>query len=161
MASEDTLIPLSAGQGISALTAGATPFERNNRPVFQFSASVAQTLEFPGLIMPSNYSATTGIDVKMTFTAVATTGDVDVDVALERNDGAFDLDGNGFATAVSVDNTNVPATSGFPFAIIVALLTSEMDGVIKGDMFRMSIARPNSDTASGFLELHNVEILET
>ncbi len=74
------------------------------------------------------------------------------------------MDSDGFVTALSVDNTTVPGTSGHVDVVSIAFLdgSSEMDSIIAGDQFRCQVSRDaGNDTATGDAELHWVELQET
>lgn len=92
--------------------------------------------------------------------ATATSGDVDIDVAVQAvSDGdALDLDSaTSFDTVNSVDNTNVPATAGAIDVISVTLTNN--DGLVAGDFVTLSITRDAaSDTAAGDLHILLLEL---
>jgi hypothetical protein len=94
----------------------------------------------------------------------ATTGDVDLDIALERiGDQQQDIDADGFAAANSVDNTVVPGTSGNIDVVTITFTDGvDMDSIAAGELFRLKMTRDAvSDTAAGDLELHFIHGKET
>lgn len=142
----------------------ATYDVRNGHPVLDFADSgTNESAIFTGL-MPRNYSGG-GVTVYIHYAMTsAVSGDIDWDVEFERiGDGSQDIDSDGFASAQSVDNTTVPATSGHVDIVSIAFTDgAQMDSVAVGETFRIRVTRDGvSDTASGDAELRAVEIKET
>lgn len=140
----------------------ATLDTRNLHPVLDFDDTTNESAVFSG-VMPQNYAGG-GVVVYVHYSMTsATSGDVDIDAAFERvGDGQQDVDSDGFATAKSVDNTDVPGTCGHVDIVSIAFANgADMDSVAKGEKFRLKITRDAaSDTATGDLELHAVEVRE-
>lgn len=129
----------------------------NRRPVLAFDAATNETCYW-SYIAPQGLTGTlTAIITYMM--ASATSGDVDVDVAIEAvSDGdALDLDATtSFATVNSVDNTTVPGTAGYIDQISVTLTNN--DSIAAGDYFRLSLTRDAaSDTGAGDMYVLEVE----
>ena len=138
---------------------------RNYHPVLDFDATTNETAVFTG-IMPRNYSGG-GVTVYIHWMATSdttATHHVYWDAAFERlaaND--QDLDADGFAAAQSIDVDHVNATSGkITITAIPFTNGAQMDSVVAGDLFRLSIARDaTNDDATGDAELLGIEIKET
>ena len=140
----------------------ATMSTRNGHPTLQFDDTTSWQAIFTA-VMPQTYSNATGITVYVTATAVATSGTMGWLLALERMDSATDLDADSFATDQTVTASTVPATSGQPLTLSLAITKgANMDSVVAGDTFRLRVARDvSNDTAVGNTELMSVEIRET
>lgn len=163
MASGDSLLLWQPTAGEQPTSNPATFDTRNNHPVLDFDAATNESIVFSG-VMPQHYAAG-GVTVYLHYAmSTATSGDVDWDVAFERvGDQQQDIDADSFATVQSVDNTTVPATSGFVDVVSVAFTTgAQMDSVAAGEKFRLKVTRDAvSDTAAGDAELVGVELRET
>lgn len=163
MASGDTLCTFVAYQNEPPSSNYATLALRNGHPVLQFDTTTAESAIFTG-IMSQNYGNTTGVTVYVTATlASAISGTLGWTVEFERMDAANDIDSDGFASAQTITATTVPATSGSPIVLNVAVAKgTNMDSIVAGDLFRIRIKRDvANDTASGDAELLCVEIRET
>ena len=130
----------------------------NRRPVLAFDASTNETAYWSGVV-PDGWTGT--ITAKIFYImASATTGDVDVDVAVEAisDADAVDLDaGTSFDTANSTDNTTVPGTAGYMDVVSVTLTNN--DSSAAGDLVRFSLTRDaSSDTAAGDMYVLAMEI---
>jgi len=140
--------------------------EANDHPALAFSASTPNLDAVFSSVMPQHY-ADGGVTVYLYYAmASAATGNIDWDVAFERMlDGTFDFDtAAGFASAQSVDDTNVPTGSAGVLDVVSIAFTngSQMDSVVAGDAFRLKVTRDGiSDTATGDAHLVRVEIRET
>lgn len=163
MASGDTLLILTPLHAKLPSSNPATIDTRNGHLVLDFDASTNESVLF-GLVMPRNYGGG-GVTVYLHYAmSSAESGDIDWDVAFERiGDQQQDIDSDGFAAANSVDNTNVPGTSGNVDVVSIAFSDgADMDSVAVGEAFRLKITRDAaSDTATGDAELLAVEIKET
>lgn len=162
MASGDSLLVFTAFANEPPSSNGATLDTRNLHPVLDFDDTTNESAVFTG-IMPQHYGAG-GVTVYLHWSAIATSGDVDWDVAFERiGDQQLDVDSDSFATVNSQDNNTVPGTSGLVDVISVAFTNGvDMDEVAAGELFRLKVTRDaSSDTAAGDAELHAVEIRET
>lgn len=163
MASGDTLVVFGAYSNQPPSSNFATLDTRNQHPVLDFNDTTNEDAVFSS-VLPQNYAGG-GLTVYIIFSMTsATSGDVDIDAAIERiQDGVTDIDSDSFAAAQSVDNTTVPGTSGFVDTVSIAFTDgAQMDSLAVGEKFRIKITRDAaSDTATGDLELHNIEIRET
>jgi hypothetical protein len=124
---------------------------RNSHPVLDFDTTTQETAIWSGVI-PSTY-ANNGLKVVIAASLTsATSGTLGWDIAFEEMNG-FDIDGDGFATAVTVTAATVPATSGQVMQFTKTILHSEMDGLNADDSFRIRIRRDvANDTATGDAE---------
>jgi hypothetical protein len=136
---------------------------RNNHPVLDFDQTTEETCYFTA-VLPRNYDGA-GVTVTLHVTSALTTGTSRWLVAFERLT-AQDVDADGFATANSAAcATN--ATAGIPTATTIAFTNgAQMDSVVGGDLFRLSVARDadgttGTDDLAGDAELLMVEIRET
>jgi len=130
----------------------------NARPVLAFDATTNQTCYWSAVV-PVGWTGT--ITAKVYYImASATSGDVDVDVAVEAvtDADATDLDaGTSFDTTNSTDNTTVPATAGYLDVVSVTLTNN--DSSAAGDYIRFSLTRDAaSDTATGDMYVLGMEI---
>ncbi len=130
----------------------------NRRPVLGFDAAANETVYWTG-IAPQGLTGTMTAVISYIM-ASATSGDVDVDVAIEAvSDGdAVDLDATtSFDTVNSTDNTTVPGTAGYIDQISVTL--TNQDSIAAADYFRLSLLRDAvSDTATGDMYVLAVEL---
>lgn len=133
----------------------------NRRPVLAFDAATNETAYWTA-IAPQGISGTLTAVVTYMM-ASATSGDVDVDVAIEAiSDGdAVDLDSTtSFATVNSTDNVTVPGTAGYIDQISVTLTNN--DSIAAGDYVRLSLTRDaSSDTATGDMYVLAVELRDS
>jgi len=163
MASGDTLLTATPYANEPPATGGASIDTRNSHPVLDFDADANESAVFSG-VMPSGYAGG-GVTVYLHYSmTTAESGDIDWDVAFERiGEAGQDIDSDGFASAISVDNTTVPGTSGVIDVVAVAFDNgAQMDSVVAGDGFRVKVTRDAvSDTAASDAELRFVEIRET
>ncbi len=130
----------------------------NDTPVLDFDSAVSESTVFSG-VMPS----AVGIDVIIGFISTTATGGVRCDVSFDRiNDGA-DVDTGSFAAVQSASQT-ILNTAGNLNEVTVALTTGQIDGIVKGDAFRMRITRDHDhadDDMSADMELVNVVMKQT
>lgn len=163
MASGNTLDAMFAGEQDPGPTSNpAVLGTRNQHPVLTFSDSVQQSAIFSRLL-PRHYAGG-GITFYVHWSAVATTGNIAWDIAIERiGDGQQDIDSDGFATAQAVAGAAVPATSGLVKITNVAVSSGDLDGIAVGEMFRLRIRRDpaTSGDATGLAELLGIEMKET
>lgn len=161
MASGDTLIVFLAAHADPAAT--ATFDSRNAHPLLDFDGASNEFAVFSG-VLPRHYAGG-GLSITLHYSMTsATGGDIDWDAQLERiGTGQHDIDSDGFAAALSVDNTPVPAVSGHVDTVTLTFSSgAPMDNLAAGELFRLKITRDAlNDTASGDAELHAVEIHET
>jgi len=157
MASNDTLLIFSPLHNEPPASNAATLDTRNQQPVLNESAVFSA-------VLPRNYNGG-GITVYLHYSmSSAESGDVDWDVSFERiGDQQQDVDSDSFASAKSVDNTTVPATTGLVDIVSIAFSDgAEIDSIAVGEKFRIKVTRDAaSDTAAGDAELHAVEFKET
>jgi len=114
--------------------------------------------------MPEHYDGG-GLTVYLMYSMTSAVADtIDWLVSFERiGDQQLDIDGDSFASDISVINTTVPGTSGLVDVIGVAFTDgANMDSVAAGEQFRIKITRDGAtDDATGDAELHAVHIVET
>jgi hypothetical protein len=134
----------------------------NAHPVLAFDQTTQETAIWTE-IMPNNYSAATGITVKVWWTAQVTSGNVQFLGSFERMDAGTDLDADSFAATQSSGTTNVPGTGGDPQVQTITFTAgAQVDSVVAGDVFRFRLQRdPATDTAAGDVSILAVEIRET
>lgn len=130
----------------------------NRRPALAFDAATNESAYWT-VVIPQGWTGTITAYVHYIM-ASATSGDVDVDIAVEAvSDGdATDLDaGTSFDTVNSTDNTTVPGTAGYLDVVTVTLTNN--DSSAAGDYARFSVTRDAaSDTATGDMYVLAVEI---
>lgn len=130
----------------------------NYRPVLAFDASTNETCYWT-FIIPQGWTGTVTAIISYIM-ASATSGDVDIDVAIESitDADAVDLDATtSFDSANSTDNTTVPGTAGYLDQISVTL--TNQDSATAGDYVRISLTRDaTNDTATGDMYILAVEI---
>ena len=164
MASGDTLIVFGPYHNEPPAANFATLDTRNLRPVLDFDATTNESAIFSG-VMPQSYVGTTGVTVYLHYAMSSAEADtVDWDVAFELiGDQQLDIDGDSFAAVNSVDDTEVPSSTGLVDVVSVAFTDgADMDSVAAGDAFRLIVTRDAaSDDAAGDAELVAVEIQET
>jgi hypothetical protein len=159
MASGDTLAIFHPYGNEPPASAYATLDHRNVRPVLDFDTGAKEAAIWSS-VMPQHYAGG-GIDVIIEFTAEGdTTNDADWDGSFEDRTG-FDLDGNGFAAVQQVIDVSVSGTDGIAVKATINFTNAQIDGVTAGSGFRFKLERPTTDTATGDLEVHSVELRET
>lgn len=165
MASGDTLIVFGAYDNVPPSSNYATLDMRNLHPVLDFDSGTDESAVFPG-VMPQNYAGTTGVTVRIWWSADGvTTGNAVLDAAWERIVAdSLDIDADSFAAVNSVTDA-APGTDGH---VTIATITftdgADMDAVQAGDAFRLKITRDannGSDTLAADIEIHRVEVQET
>jgi len=162
MASGNTL--LTFGPGAMSQLSGATPDARNAHPCWNFDDTTQEWVQMEG-VMPRHYAGG-GVTVYLHYAlATATSGNMRAQTKFERiGDGSQDLDSDGFATANSLSDTAVPATSGnVKISSIAHANGAEMDSVAAGERFRLAVSLYSGSTsnATGDRQLVGVEIKET
>ena len=143
MAAGDPLFALHPWSGSGPDTGFARKDTINRHLALVFDAGAAEEMEFKVLMQVDTPTTTT-----IVFTismGTATTGNVGFDVSIEKEQ---NVNSDGYATAVQAAATNVPGTSGDQFKVSVNLTQAQMDSVVKGDTFRLKVAR-RADTAPG------------
>lgn len=163
MASGDTLLIFTPLANEPPGTDPATLDTRNGHPVLDFDDSANESAVFSA-VMPRHYAGG-GVTVCLHYAmTVATSGDVDWDVAWERiGDGQQDIDSDGFAAVHSADDNTVPGTPGNVGVVSVAFADgADIDEVAAGEGFRLKVTRDAAgDTANGDAELLFVELRES
>ena len=163
MASGDTLLILTPLHNEPPAATPALLDTRNSHPVLDFDATTNWSAVFSA-VMPRHYAGS-GITVYIHYAMSSAVADtIDWDVAFERiGDQQQDLDADGFAAALSVDNTVVPGTSGLVDIVSRAFTNgAQMDSIAVGEGFRLKVTRDAvNDDAAGDAELVFVEIKET
>lgn len=161
MASGQLLCKWLAIDGIPPSTNPAILVDRNAHKVLQFDQTTQEIIFFED-VWPDNYAGG-GITAYITHSAVATTGTLGWDFAVERiGDGSQDLDSDGFATAQTITAVTVPGTSGLTDIVSVAIAHADIDGISAGEGFRIRIRRDvANDNTAGYGEISFVRIKET
>lgn len=130
----------------------------NGRPALAFDATINESALWTAIAPQSITGALTAL--VWYAMALATSGDVDVDVSVEAvTDGdSLDFDAaESFDTVNSMDNTTVPGTAGYSDVVTVTL--TNKDSIAAGDYFRVKLTRDAaSDTASGDMYVFGVEL---
>jgi len=130
----------------------------NRRPVLSFDAAANETAYWTAVV-PQGWTGTITALIYYIM-ASATSGDVDIDVAVEAvtDADALDLDATtSFDTVNSTDNTTVPGTAGYMDVVSVTMTNN--DSSAAGDYIRFSLARDAvSDTGAGDMHVLVMEI---
>ena len=130
----------------------------NRRPVLSFDAAANETAYWTAVV-PQGWTGTITALIYYIM-ASATSGDVDIDVAVEAvtDADALDLDATtSFDTVNSTDNTTVPGTAGY--VDVVSVTMTNNDSSAAGDYIRFSLARDAvSDTGAGDMHVLVMEI---
>lgn len=160
MASNESLAIFTA---LSFEAGNATLDTRNGHPVIDFDPSTSEHAIF-GCVMPKHYGGG-GLTAYLHFGATGiVTGNVVWEASFERGgDGQQDMDSDGFASAKTV-TVAVPGTDGNLKITSIAFLSSEIDGILVGEGFRIKIRRAATDagdTAAADAELRFIEVRET
>jgi hypothetical protein len=164
MATGNTLAKFFPNDNEPPSAAFATFDTRNGHPVLDFDAGTDEEAIFSDVLV--RHYAGGGITAYVHYSMTsATTGDVVLDVQFERiGDGQQDTDADGFA-AVQSATVTVPGTSGnVDIAAIAFTDGAQMDSVAVGELYRVKVRRDAnnaSDTATGDLEFHALELKET
>lgn len=160
MASGDTLFEFFPCDNEPPSSNYATASIRNGHPILEFDQTTQEMAVFT-YIMPRHYTSAADIVIYIhaMLAAGVTTGTLGWTVELERmSDNTLDLDGDGFATALTVTATTVPGTSGVVLVLSGTLTTTHLDAVTAGDSFRLRIKRDvSNDNAAGDAQLIAVE----
>lgn len=132
----------------------ATLSTRNSISTLRFDDTVEESAIFVDVIPEGE--TITSLTVRITWTAIATSGDGRWGAQLMTLNGV-DLDADSFDTA-SEATTTTNATSGIPNVTTITL--ANVDGVTAGDVYRLRIYRDTSgaDTITGDVELLGVEV---
>jgi hypothetical protein len=168
MASGDTLFILTPQMNEAPASNPATFDTRNNHLVLDFDAATDEEAVFP-IVMPRNYSATTGITLTIAWMATtATTGNVVWQAGIERHeDDAVDLDSDSFA---ALNGSGASATASVSGEVQYTTITftdgADMDSLAAGESGRLKLRRDADDTSatdsmSGDAELLRIEVQDT
>ena len=174
MASGDTLLILSPMCGtppatlyatLDTVTGTSTPVEAI--PVLDFDDDTQEYMDFY-CVMPSHYSGSTGITVKIVFSAAEAASDVVAwQAALRRvADDAEDLDTTAHTYVYNEVIATAPSVIGeVAYDSITFTDGADMDSVVAGDYFILRVTRdptPSSGTdVTGDASLHMIEVLDT
>jgi len=138
----------------------ATLDTRNGITVLDFDDShpTGEVAIFVGVI-PNDAILTSGITVRIVWTAAATDGNCSWGVQWMRCN--TDIDGDSFDVATKgIAATNV--TSGIPNVTTITCASSAIDGLLAGETYRLKIYRDTgdvvNDTMVGDAELLTVEV---
>ena len=162
MANGDTLL-VFVPENNTPTTANFATFDTvNQNTVLDFDASTNEVAVVSS-VMPRSYGGN-GLTVYLHYAmSAATSGDIDWDVAFERQADGSDITADSFAAVNSVDNTSVPTTAGIKDVVNVTFTDgADMDSIAVGEEFRMKVIRDAaSDTATGDAELRKIELQES
>lgn len=142
----------------------ATLDTRNIHPVLNFDDATDESAQFSGFL-PNNYAGN-GLTIICFWVALsATSGDIVIDVSIERDDlGGLDIDADSYAAVVS-DTSTAPGTSGQIFTTDHVFTSgAAMDGLLAGELFRVKVTRDANaagDTMVGDAQLLRVVVKET
>lgn len=131
----------------------------NGDPAVSFPDSVDTYAAFKGFL--EGYSGSGGITITLHCGAVASGGDFDIDVALERCEtGSWNT--NSFGTVTSDDNNAPPATAQDRFQIAIVVSAANMDSVANTELYRLRVMRDGvNDTNGNDLFVYAIEVRET
>jgi hypothetical protein len=165
MASADTLLVFTAEMNQPPATAPATLDWVNYHPVLDFDTGTDEYAIFTG-VMPQSYSDGTGVDVEVHYTmsSAVSTATCAWSVYFERLEAGADSTSDGWGPVTDMTADTVPATPAGKIAkhSVSVSKGTDMNAVIKGDLFRLRIMRDVSrDDGAGDAELHSVELRET
>ena len=139
-------------------TAFATFDTRNSIAVLDFDDGATNEATSFVSVIPEGANLTSGLKIRLHWMATsATTGVVRWGVQIER--GNTDLDADSYDTAEE-SNATTSATAGIP--TVTEIVTTNLDGLTAGDLFRLRVYRDSSDTTNdtmtGDAELIAVEV---
>jgi hypothetical protein len=145
----------------------AALFARNQHIVLRFDPTTDEEAVF-STVMPQHYDGG-GIDVYIHYSVdTAETGDVVFQSAFERiGDQQQDVDSDGFASFQCSGAVGVPGTTGLVDILSISHTSSEIDGILAGEKFRLKIRRDADNTCAtdsvtaNDIEVHAIEIRET
>jgi hypothetical protein len=174
MASGDSLLLFPAAAGVAPgatfatfdiLVGASTPAE--SVLILDFDDTTQEYIDFYG-VMPQHYSSTTGVTLKLFYSAAeAATDVVEWQAAFRRvADDAEDLDTTAHTYVFNATVDTAPSVVG---EVGVATITftdgADMDSVVAGDYFILRVSRdpsPSSGTdVTGDASIHAVEIQDT
>lgn len=112
--------------------------------------------------LPEDYAGG-GLTCEIGYSHPSTSGNVDVNVAIERiGDSIQDVDAYGFASVNPTDNVTVPSTSGHVDVVTVTFTDgADMDSLAAGEYGAIMVEFDSPGTASGDIEFHYIKIRET
>jgi hypothetical protein len=164
MASGNTLLEFSP----AAMTPTAVPPQidwRNLHPIVCFDAALDEGA-FWSAVLPQAYAGG-GLTAYIHWAAAsATSGDVVFGVSIERiGEGVLDIDGDSFATELTVTATAPGTTGHLDIASRAFTSGAAMDSLVAGEGFRVKIRRLGStdanDTMAGDAQVWGVELRES
>lgn len=159
MASGDTLFSIVGGDFNPGSTCDLTV--RNGHPVAAYDDTASQVADYT-VYLPEHYDGG-GLTFELEVMAVATSGDGDWEIALERSQvGTLDHDADSFAAVNVVNGTTVPGTSGVSQLITITFTDgADMDSWAAGEWGRVRVGRNTADTAVGDLQSLGATCRET
>lgn len=163
MASGDTLGRYTALESSPQPLNYATLAVRNSHRVLEFVKAVVASAVFEDFL-PRNYDGG-GITLTVVWAAKTDVANAVVwSAAFERMaDGGHDIDSDSFAAFQQAAGT-APADSGVLRYTAIAFTNAQIDGLLKGEAFRLFLRRLTSDggdTMAGVAQLLRVELRET
>lgn len=162
MASGLLIADLYADNNIPTGTSDVIPDTFNAHNYSKFTSGQSAEKYIAEFTLPSQYS-NGGITVNLwAVMESAISGDVDIDIAFERNNTGFSVASDSFAFAKSVDATVVPGTIKTLFTVVFTFTNTEIDGLIAGELGRVKVIRDGlNDSASGYLAVGRIVLTET
>jgi hypothetical protein len=162
MAAGNTLLQFDARGGEPPASNYAT-LDANaaNMLVLDFDASTAEKIVFKAF-MPQHYAGGSVVVRLLVTSSTATSGTMRFAVAFDRKNSGAALGSDSFAAAKSVD-VAAPGTAGNAVYASITFSSTEIDGIVAGDAFRLSVEREAAhanDTMAGDAELALVELQE-
>lgn len=118
---------------------------RNNHPVLKYDQTTSEC-NFWTFTMPPEYLGGNLTVNIWTISTAATSGNLQWDVSFERMGTSQDIDSDSFAAVQSTSATTVNGTSGIPNKQTAAFTSSQIDGLVAGELARMQICRNIADT---------------
>jgi len=162
MASGETLVVCYPAEYQPRASNFATIDRRNSQLVLDFDGTADEEAYWVKAL-PRYYLGKYGLTVKVVWSAsTATSGNVVWAASFERHGGGHDHDADSFAgeqTATAVAN----ATSGVETETSIQFDTTQIDGLLAGEGFRLKLRRLGthaSDTMAGDAEVWRVEVIE-
>ncbi len=163
---EDCSFPATIFAVLEVLAGASTPVEAIHRLAFDDTTQEYIDFRFPA--MPENYSADTGITIRLKWGAAEAASDViEWQAALRRvADDAEDLDTTAHTYDYNVVVATAPSVIGeVAYDDITFTAGADMDSVVKGDYFFIRITRdpsPSSGTdVTGNGYLYGFEVIDT
>jgi hypothetical protein len=151
---------IPAGDFEHASAGSPETLKRNGQVHIGFDAAATESMIYGPCRMQPDYDSAANLTLTLTWVAAsATTGDVRWQVEVEYvAAGAFDIDADGFASAVQATSTT-DATSGETAAAVFTLSNANLDSVIAKGLFRLKVSRlgaDGADTMAGDAQLRDI-----